>query len=288
MKDEAKIGVIGGSGVYEMEKLTDTKLVRISTPFGEPSDDILLGNIGDRRVAFVPRHGRGHRFFPAEVNYRANIYALKQLGVEHLLAFSAVGSMKEEYEPRHIVIPDQLFDRTKDRPSTFFGDGIVVHVGFADPYCPNLSGVMHQTCKDLGITSHLGGTYVCINGPQFSTRAESRIYRQWGVDVIGMTNLQEAKLAREAEICFTCVALVTDYDVWHQGEEDVSVTAVLDNLRANTENVKRMVESVVPRIPLGPRACFCGKALQGAIMTSKDKIPPETRRAVDLLIGKYL
>ncbi len=287
MRDEAKIGVIGGSGVYEMEKLQNPKFFKMSTPFGEPSDDILVGTIGDRQVAFVPRHGRGHRFFPAEVNYRANIYALKELGVEHLLAFSAVGSMKEELRPRDFVLPDQLFDRTKDRPSTFYGNGIVVHVGFADPYCPDLSKVVHQACGELGITSHLGGTYVCINGPQFSTRAESRIYRQWGVDVIGMTNLQEAKLAREAELCFTCVALVTDYDVWHESEEDVSVEAVIANLVANSENVKRLVEKVIPMIPL-KRGCKCGQALQNAIMTVPDKIPPETRRAVDLLIGKYL
>ena len=284
--DKVQIGVIGGSGLYEIEGMTDVKEVKVSTPFGDPSDAIIVGTLSGKRVAFLPRHGRGHRIMPTEVNSRANIYALKSLGVEKIIAFSAVGSMKEEIKPRDMVIPDQLFDRTKTRVPTFYGNGIVAHIQFADPYCDDMRKVLYESGKKLSIPMHYGGTYICIEGPQFSTRAESRIYRSWGVDVIGMTNLPESKLAREAEICFATVALATDYDVWH--EEDVSVETVVANVNANVQNSKNLIKETLLHLDAGDRKCKCATSLKGSIMTDLKLIPAETRKKVELLIGKYL
>ncbi|MEW5693240.1 MAG: S-methyl-5'-thioadenosine phosphorylase [Candidatus Hydrogenedentota bacterium] len=287
MANERLIGVIGGSGLYEIEGIKDVTEKKIKTPFGNPSDSIMIGTLNDRRVAFLPRHGRGHRILPAEVNSRANIWVLKKLGVEWIISVSAVGSMKEEIKPRDFVIPDQLFDRTKSRISTFFGDGIVVHIGFAQPYCKELREILYKVCKENNITTHYNGTYVCIDGPSFSTKAESRIYRSWGVDVIGMTNLPEAKLAREAEICFATIALATDYDVWKEGEE-VSVERVIANLLSNVDNVKKVIKDVVKYIPIDKeRTCECSKALQNAIMTGQKLFPAKKYNQVKLLIKKY-
>ena len=285
--DTASIGVIGGSGLYSMEGLTDVAEVRPSTPFGATSDAIVLGTIDDRRLAFLPRHGRGHRLLPGEVPSRANIYALKTLGVQRIISVSAVGSMREELAPLDLVVPDQLFDRTKGRPSTFFGDGIVAHVGFAEPFCPELSALLVETAKGLGVRTHAGGTYLCIEGPTFSTKAESRIYRSWGVDVIGMTALPEAKLAREAEICYATLAFVTDYDVWHSSDAPVTVEMVIKNLTANVGNAQRIIREVAPRLGDG-RACACGEALKDAIMTAPERITTETRRKLAPLVGRYL
>ncbi|MFN3476942.1 MAG: S-methyl-5'-thioadenosine phosphorylase [Candidatus Methylomirabilales bacterium] len=284
---EKLIGIIGGSGLYEMEELTEREEVEVETPFGPPSDRFLVGKLLGRTVAFLARHGRGHRLMPSELPFRANIYGLKKLGAEWVLSVSAVGSMREEIRPLDVVIPDQFFDRTKGRVSTFFGEGIVAHVGFADPFCPVLSKVLYQAALKAGATVHKGGTYLCIEGPQFSTRAESRIYRSWGMDVIGMTNLQEAKLAREAELCYATLAMVTDYDVWHEVEEDVSVEQVVANLQKNAETAKAIIKAAIPLIP-GERGCPCSFALKDAIITAKEAIPAEVRRKLDLLIGKYL
>lgn len=284
---EARIGVIGGSGVYEMEGLTEVEEVKVKTPFGDPSDLIVLGTLEGRRVAFLPRHGRGHRIMPSELPSRANIYALKSLGVEHIIAISACGSMKEEIHPLDMVIPDQIFDRTRGRINTFFGQGVVAHIAFDEPFCPDLSALLYQAAQDAGARVHKGGTYVIIEGPSFSTKAESRIYRQWGVDIIGMTVLPEAKLAREAEICYSVLANVTDYDVWHVGEEPVSVEMLIGNLLKNAEIAKRIIKKVVPRIPEA-RPCACPTALQSAIITSKDRIPEKAKKELDLLMGKYL
>lgn len=284
---QARIAVIGGSGLYQIEGLADIEQVDVETPFGRPSDSIVIGTLEGERVAFLPRHGRGHRFMPTEVPYRANIYALKSLGVERIISVSACGSMREDLAPQHVVIPDQLFDRTRQRPMTFFGNGLVVHVGLAEPFCPDLSTVLFESAKQAGATVHRGGTYICIEGPQFSTKAESRIYRQWGVDVIGMTALPEARLAREAEICYACIALVTDYDVWHESEEPVTVEMVVANLTKNVVMAKNIIRTAVPRIAR-ERQCECGKALASAIITDPKVIPPETRAKVDLLVGKYL
>jgi len=284
--EKIRIGVIGGTGLYDIKGLEDVKEVKPSTPFDEPSDNIITGILEGKRVAFLPRHARGHRIMPTELNNKANIYALKSLGVEWIIAFSAVGSMKEEIRPQDFLIPDQLFDRTKTRVPTFFGDGIVAHISFADPYCPTLSKIIYDTGKNLGYRIHKGGTYLCIEGPAFSTRAESRIYRSWGVEVIGMTNLPEVKLAREAEICYATVALVTDYDVWHTIEE-VSVETVIKNLKANALKAKALVKAVIPRIP-DKRECPCATALANAIITQKDAIPEKRKKELKLLIGKYL
>jgi len=284
--DKIKIGVIGGTGLYDIKGLEEIKEVKPSTPFGEPSDIIITSTLEGRRVAFLPRHARGHRIMPTELNNKANIYALKSLGVEWIIAFSAVGSMKEEIRPRDFLIPDQLFDRTKIRVPTFFGEGIVAHISFADPYCPTLSKILYETGNDLGYRIHKGGTYLCIEGPAFSTRAESRIYRNWGVEVIGMTNLPEVKLAREAEICYATVALVTDYDVWHATEE-VSVGTVLKNLEINTLKAKALVKAVVLKIP-DKRECLCATALANAIITEGNAIPEKRKKELELLVGKYL
>ena len=282
------IGVIGGSGLYEMEGLTQVEEVRLQTPFGEPSDAYITGMLGNVKLVFLPRHGRGHRLLPSEVPYRANIYGMKMLGVERIISVSAVGSMKEEIVPGHIVIPDQFFDRTTGkRASTFFGDGIVGHVQFADPVCSQLTAVVAKAATEVGATVHQGGTYVCIEGPNFSTRAESQVFRSWGVDVIGMTNLPEARLAREAEICYATVALATDYDCWYEGHDDVSVEAVIEVVHQNVAMAKRIVAASAQAID-AERQCGCDQALQYAIMTDRSQIPAATRERLDLLIGKYL
>jgi len=282
------VGVIGGSGLYEIEGLTDIREVRLETPFGAPSDVYVTGQLGGINMVFLPRHGRGHRLLPSEVPYRANIYGMKMLGVERIISVSAVGSMKEEIVPGHIVIPDQFFDRTQGkRASTFFGNGLVGHVQFADPVCADLSGRLHAAAAQAGATVHRGGTYLCIEGPNFSTRAESNIYRQWGVDIIGMTNIPEARLAREAEICYGTVALATDYDCWHDGHDDVSVEAVLAIIKQNVATAKQIIKFAVEGLA-GNRSCGCGEALKFALMTEHGKIPASTRRDLDLLVGRYL
>jgi 5'-methylthioadenosine phosphorylase len=283
--ESASVGVIGGSGFYEL--LENAREVVIDTPFGPPSDAYFLGEIDGVRVAFLPRHARGHRILPGEVNYRANIWGMKALGVHYVLSASAVGSLREELAPLDVVVPDQLFDRTKARPSTFFGDGVVVHMGFADPFCPYTSKLIVEAGRQAGATVHEGGTYVCIEGPQFSTRAESNVYRQLGFDIIGMTNLQEAKLAREAELCYATMAMVTDYDVWYEGEEDVTLETVLENVRRNVETAQAIVRRTVGALDHG-RDCTCRHAVEFAINTPADLIPPATKQKLDLLIGRYL
>jgi 5'-methylthioadenosine phosphorylase len=285
--EKATIGVIGGSGLYEMEGLTQIKTVKLTTPFGKPSDDYIIGTLHGMRVAFLPRHGRGHRIMPTDINYRANIFGMKKLGVERIISVSAVGSMKEKIEPGHIVIPDQFYDHTKQRRSTFFGDGVVAHVGMADPVCPDLSRTLIEAGARTGAIVHRGGTYICMEGPQFSTRAESLIYRTWNVDVIGMTNATEAKLAREAEICYSTIALATDYDCWHHSEEAVTVEAVLAVMKHNIETSKAMIREAVRSLSAG-RTCACGEALRNAIMTPEKLIPAKTRKALAPIIGKYL
>jgi 5'-methylthioadenosine phosphorylase len=285
------IGVIGGSGLYEMEGLTDVREVTLDTPFGAPSDPFITGNLGDAKMVFLPRHGRGHRLLPSEVNYRANIYGMKLLGVEQIISVSAVGSMKEEIVPGHIVIPDQFFDRTQGkRASTFFGQGIVGHVQFADPVCADLSTILVDAAQTVGAIVHAGGTYVCIEGPNFSTRAESNIYRSWGVDIIGMTNLPESRLAREAEICYGTVALATDYDCWHEGHEDVSVDAVIAIIQQNVATARDIIKTAAAKIvqQRQERVCACAESLKFAIMTDKTLIPEETKQALEPLIGKYM
>jgi len=279
------IGVIGGSGFYEL--LDNPREELVSTPFGSPSDAITIGELGGREVAFLPRHGRGHRVLPSDLPFQANILALKQLGVEWIISSSAVGSMKEEIEPGHMVIPNQFIDRTMHRRSTFFGDGCVAHISFADPVCNSLSALVAQAARDAGATVHEGGTYVCMEGPQFSTRAESLVYRSWGVDVIGMTNLQEAKLAREAEICYATVALATDYDCWYEGEEDVTIAQVIETVGKNVAMAKKIVDTAVPRIP-EERTCSCVNAMEYGIMTAPDAIPEETKIKLKDIIGKYV
>jgi 5'-methylthioadenosine phosphorylase len=281
----ARIGVIGGSGFYEL--LENPREERVSTPFGNPSDAIAIGQIGGREVCFLPRHGRGHRIMPTDLPFQANILAMKQLGVEWIISASAVGSMKEEIKPGHIVIPDQFIDRTRQRRSTFFGDGCVAHISFADPVCANLSGLLAQAGRDAGATIHESGTYLCMEGPQFSTRAESRLYRSWGVDVIGMTNLQEAKLAREAEICYATMALATDYDCWYEGEEDVTIQQVIETMNNNVAMARKIVEIVVPRIP-EERTCSCANAMQYGVMTATEAIPAATKEKLKNIIGKYM
>jgi 5'-methylthioadenosine phosphorylase len=280
------VGVIGGSGLYEMEGLTDVERVRVDTPFGAPSDEYIVGRLGETKMVFLPRHGRGHRILPSEINYRANVFGMKQLGVEWLLSVSAVGSMKEEIAPGDIVIPDQFIDRTKARVSTFFGDGIVGHITFADPICAQLAEWTHQAARAVGATVHHGGTFVIIEGPAFSTRAESKLYRSWGVDIIGMTNLPEAKLAREAEMSYATIALATDYDCWHETEDDVSVEAVIALLMKNVALAKSIVKKTVELIPAGARSPY-ENAAQHAIMTAKEAFPSETKRRLEPLYGKY-
>jgi 5'-methylthioadenosine phosphorylase len=287
MMTERVIGIIGGSGLYEMEGLEILREERLSTPFGDPSDAYLLGRLEGRPVAFLARHGRRHSIMPSELNFRANIFGFKLLGAEWILSASAVGSMREEVKPLDILIPDQFFDRTSGRPSTFFGRGLIAHVSVADPTCHDLGEILYRAGQEAGATVHRGGTYLCIEGPAFSTRAESRIYRGWGVDVIGMTNLQEAKLAREAELCYATMALVTDYDVWHATEEDVSVEAVIAVLRQNVRMAQTVLRRAVTRIPEA-RTCACAHALRDAIITPKDAVPPAVRRELAPIVGKYL
>lgn len=287
--EKVLLGIIGGSGVYDMEGLTAVTEERISTPFGEPSDLITVGTLSGTRVAFLPRHGRGHRIMPAEVNYRANIYALKSLGVQYIVSISACGSMREDIAPRDIVIPDQIFDRTRCRPSSFFGNGLVVHISFDEPYCPTLSDVVYQAVHKTGAIVHKGGTFIVIDGPQFSTKAESRIYRQWGVDIIGMTAVPEARLAREAEICYAAMAHVTDYDVWHDTEEPVTLAMLIENLQANAAVTKQAVQHLAPMVQaLHERTCKCATALSTAIITDRAAIPVQVKKDLSLLIGKYL
>jgi 5'-methylthioadenosine phosphorylase len=284
---EIKIGVIGGSGLYQMNELKNIEEVRITTPFGDPSDAFITGTLDGVPVAFLSRHGRGHRILPSEINYRANIFGFKKIGVEWLISVSAVGSMKEHIAPLDIVIPDQMFDQTKRRIGTFFGSGVVGHIGFAHPLCPNLSGLLERSCTQSSVKTHIGGTYICIEGPQFSTKAESRIYRQWGVDIIGMTNLPEAKLAREAEICYATMALVTDYDCWHESEDVVTIESVIACLMKNVNNARNILRTAVKGLPL-PRNCECGTALASGVITQREFIPEKTYKDLELLIGKYV
>jgi 5'-methylthioadenosine phosphorylase len=284
---KAEIGIIGGSGLYSMPGLTNVREERVETPFGDPSDAFVLGDLEGRRVAFLARHGRGHRILPSELNFRANIYAMKMLGIERILSISAVGSLKEEHKPTDFVIPDQFIDRTFARVSTFFGEGIVGHVGFGDPVCGTVTQVFEAACKEVGVVGKRGGTYVCMEGPQFSTRAESNLYRSWGADVIGMTNLQEAKLAREAEICYATVAMVTDYDCWRAGHDDVTVDQIVAVLHQNAENAAKVVKAAVRGMP-AERKCACTSALQYAILTDRKAIPDATRQKLALLLDKYL
>jgi 5'-methylthioadenosine phosphorylase len=284
---QAKIAVIGGSGLYEIEGLTNIEEVNIETPFGKPSDSITIGRLEGVAVAFLPRHGRGHHITPTEVPYRANIYALKALGVEHIIAVNTVGSFKQEIKPGDLVIPDQLIDRTQQRVNTFFGAGIVVHVPFAKPFCPVLRDMLYQVAKETGATAHPMGTYVTMEGPAFSTQAESRLYRSWRADIIGMTALPEAKLAREAEICYAIIAGVTDYDSWQEKSRLFTVDTIFDTLRQNTATIKRIIKLAVTRIPK-ERNCDCANALKDAIATDPKSIPREQKKKLDLLIGKYL
>jgi 5'-methylthioadenosine phosphorylase len=287
LKARAVIGIIGGSGLYTMPGFEAHEEVRIETPFGDPSDAYIVGTLEGGEVAFLARHGRGHRISPSELNFRANIYGMKSLGVERILSLSAVGSLKEEHKPLDFVIPDQFFDRTRGRISTFFTDGIVAHISFADPVCPQLATLVHESATQSGIPCKRGGTYLCMEGPAFSTRAESNIYRSWGMDVIGMTNLQEAKLAREAEICYVTIAMVTDYDCWHQEHDAVTVDEIVQNLTKNAENACALVRHVVSRIPKN-RSCKCGSALKHAILTDRKLIPATARERLGLLLAPYL
>ena len=287
MKSDVRIGIIGGSGLYQMEGLSNIEEIPLDTPFGAPSDSYRVGTLEGKRVAFLARHNRNHTILPSELNFRANIHGFKQLGAEWLLSASAVGSLKEALHPLDIVLPDQFYDRTKSRISTFFGNGIVAHVSFGDPICSVLADVIATSGKDSGIPIKRGGTYVCMEGPQFSTKAESNTYRGWGMDLIGMTNLQEAKLAREAEICYTTIALVTDYDCWHPDHDSVTVADIIRNLHKNSENAQKIIRAAVKRLPV-ERTCKCGDALQHAILTDLKKAPAETRAKLEILLRKYL
>lgn len=287
--ETVKVGVIGGSGLYEIDGLGDMQEVRVDTPYGEPSDAIVVGTLAGVRAAFLPRHGRGHRFSPSELPARANIWALKSIGVTHVLSISAVGSLRDGLHPRDVVIPDQILDRTKGiRPATFFGEGIVAHISFAEPFCPELRHLVHESATQAGANAHAGGTLVVMEGPQFSTRAESFFYRQIGGDLIGMTALPEAKLAREAEMCYCTIAMVTDYDCWHESEEAVTVEMIIGNLQANVGLSKQIIRAALPRIAAAQRRCSCGRALENAILTRRDAIPTERGKTLGLLIGKYL
>ena len=284
---QAEIGIIGGSGLYDLPGLEEKREVKVDTPFGEPSDAYILGTVSGRKVAFLARHGRGHRLMPTELNFRANIYGLKKLGVHWILSASAVGSLREDHEPMDFVLPDQFLDRTRQRVSTFFGDGVVAHVGFADPVCSRLGDVVEKAAEEIAFPIKRGGTYVCMEGPAFSTRAESNLYRSWGMDLIGMTNLQEAKLAREAEICYVTIAMVTDYDCWHEGEEDVSVEMLIGYLQKNSENAKRLISRAIGIVP-EKMGCSCHRSLEGAIITAPDAMPEEAKRRLEPIIGKYV
>ena len=282
-----RIGIIGGSGLYDMAEVTDREERRVETPFGEPSAPYVIGTLRGKRVAFLARHGLGHRFSPSELNFRANIFGFKTLGVEYILSASAVGSLREEYKPMDLLIPDQFFDRTKGRVSTFFGEGLVAHVGFAHPFCARLSDIAYTAAKSAAATVHKGGTYVCMEGPQFSTLAESKLYRSWGMDIIGMTNLQEAKLAREAEICYSTIALITDYDCWHPEHDQVTVEMVIRNLLQNAKTAQQVIASAVDALPF-ERTCECATALKHAIITRPDDVPVSTRKKLQPLVGRYL
>ncbi len=283
-----KIGIIGGSGFYQIEGLTDIETIEIDTPFGKPSDNLVFGNLDGQPIVFLPRHGVGHPLLPSDINVRANIYALKSLGVEWLISVSAVGSLKQEIEPRHFVVPDQLYDHTKNRESTFFGDGIAAHISLAHPFCPYLSTLLYAAATEVGATVHNGGTYICMEGPAFSTQAESNVYQHLGFDIIGMTAAPEAKLAREAEICYAVLACSTDYDCWHPEHDNVTTEMILDNLRSNVEISKQTVRNLVSKIQDEQRNCDCANALQYAIATQPDKIPIAKRHQLKLLLDKYL
>ena len=283
---QAEIGIIGGSGLYTMPGFTEQRELALETPFGSPSDPYVLGTLEGRKVAFLSRHGRGHRFMPTEINYRANIHGMKQLGVERILSLSAVGSLKEEHKPLDFVIPDQFIDRTRHRVDTFFGDGLVVHVGLADPICDETAKIAAGACKRAGVTGKSGGTYLNMEGPQFSTKAESNLYRSWGLDVIGMTNLTEARLAREAELCYATVAMVTDYDCWHPEHDHVTVDQIVAVLLKNAEHACAVVREAVAAMPK-TRSCKCGSALKNAIITQKSAVPVKTLERLRLLVGKY-
>lgn len=283
----AEIGIIGGSGLYAMPGFDVQQETVIDTPWGAPSDAYVVGRLAGKQVAFLARHGRGHRISPSELNFRANIFGFKKLGVRHIISLSAVGSLKQEHKPLEFLLPDQFFDRTRGRVSTFFGEGCVAHISFADPICPTIQAIVYEACRAAGVTAKRGGTYLCMEGPAFSTKAESNVYRSWGMDVIGMTNLQEAKLAREAEICYVTVAMVTDYDCWHPDHDAVTVNDIIANLKQNAENAARVVRESVARIPAG-LDCKCHTALAHAIITDRSAIPEATKKKLELLIGKYL
>jgi len=284
---QVEIGIIGGSGLYNMPGLANVKEVRITTPFGRPSDAYALGELEARRVAFLARHGRGHVLLPSEIPFRANIYGLKKLGAERIISVSAVGSLREDFKPLDMVIPSQFFDRTQGREATFFGRGLVAHIGFSDPVCAVVQDTLAVACVQSGVSYYRGGTYVCMEGPAFSTKAESNTYRAWGMDLIGMTNLQEAKLAREAEICYATLAMVTDYDCWHPGHDAVTVNQVIEYLNRNVENAQKIIRAAVRDLPR-ERTCTCGSALAHAILTDRRKISAAARKRLDLLVGKYL
>lgn len=285
--NQAEIGIIGGSGLYDLPGLEEKREVEVDTPFGEPSDAYVVGTVSGREVAFLARHGRGHRLMPTELNFRANIFGFKKLGVNWILSASAVGSLREDHEPMDFVLPDQFLDRTRQRVSTFFGDGVVAHVAFADPVCSRLGDVVEKAAEEIDFPIKRGGTYVCMEGPAFSTRAESNLYRSWGLDLIGMTNLQEAKLAREAEICYVTIAMVTDYDCWHESEEDVSVEMLIGYLQKNSENAKRLISRAIGLVP-DSMGCSCHKSLDGAIITSPEAMSEEAKRRLEPIIGKYV
>jgi 5'-methylthioadenosine phosphorylase len=287
MKERADVGIIGGSGLYEMEGLADVRELKVDTPFGSPSDSLVLGTLEGQEVAFLPRHGRGHRILPHELNYRANVYAMKQLGVQWILSVSAVGSLKEKYEPLHMVIPDQFIDRTQKRQSTFFGRGLVAHMAFAHPFCSPLSAAMAEACTQAGASHHSGGTYVCIEGPQFSTLAESELYRSWGTDIVGMTNLQEARLAREAEVCYATLAMVTDYDCWHPEHDSVTAEQIIANLGKNAGTARSVLREALRRLPIA-RDCECESALKFALVTAEELVPPDVKRDLAPIIGRYM
>lgn len=283
----AEIGIIGGSGLYEMEGFKGVEEVSVATPFGAPSDALMVGTLEGRRVAFLPRHGRGHRILPGELNHQANLFAMKALGVEQILSVSAVGSLKEKYAPLHMVVPDQFVDRTK-RSTTFFGRGLVAHVAFAHPFCAGLRTLMGDACAAAGATGHRGGTYVCIEGPLFSTRAESELYRTWGMDIIGMTNVHEARLAREAEICYVTLAMITDYDCWHPDHESVTADQIIQNLVRNAVTAKAVLRAALQRIPREARRCECATALRSSLVTVPELVPDQVKRDLAPIIGRYM
>lgn len=283
-----KIGIIGGSGLYEIEGLGKVEKVRLDTPFGKPSDEFILSNLQGEDLVFLPRHGKGHRLIPSELNFRANIYGMKKLGVERIISVSAVGSLKEEIKPQDFLLPDQFVDRTNQaRKTTFFGEGIAAHIGLAEPVCPTLVETVYASAKKLGLSIHPKGTYLNMEGPAFSTKAESFLYKRWGLDVIGMTNMSEARLAREAEICYVTVAMVTDYDCWHEEEETVSADLILQNMHKNVENARKLIKTAIPKIP-AKRDCLCAQALKNAIITAPAEISPEARKRLEIIIGKYI